>query len=195
MDLDLSNFPYTKGFAFFPYGDGVFDTTARELPPNCSMVVGQDFGSKKYVKNNSFYSYGDENMPTIRNFKKLSDVKMKELFFTNLFIGLRKEKSMIGMNPALKAKEEVYLNACFSFFEMQITYVNPRTVIILGKVPYNFICDKLFQPSFKVKTFKHYFMAENILMYNNIKIICIQHPSMWNSNVDDINSINTFLKP
>lgn len=121
-------------------------------------------------------------------------MNFEECFFTNLFLGLRKDMKMIGKNPGLLNNEDTYLNASIYFFKQQIELIQPRVVIILGKVPYNFICDKMGRYDLRIHTFKSYFEEQKKLNYANISLLCIPHPSMWNTNVKDLNLVNDFLK-
>ena len=104
MCLHLENKSYTSGFAFFPYGSGLFETNNDEMPENCIMIAGQDFGNINYIDRNSFQEHGDEKGPTMNNFKKLKIIENRNYFFTNVFMGLREEGKMLGINPALKNK-------------------------------------------------------------------------------------------
>ncbi|MEI6594427.1 MAG: uracil-DNA glycosylase family protein [Bacteroidota bacterium] len=195
MDLDLKSKIISHRIGFFPYCSGLLNIDVDELPKKCLMIVGQDYGTVDLIKN------GDKNQTTLTNTKSLiKDYPQEKLFLTNLFLGLRKEKSMIGINPSLKNKETSYLGSCFKYFKIQVASTQPKHIIILGKVPYNFICDMYNKPEFKVQSFLKYYSKIDLngfFKIDNINVLCIPHPSMLNSNVKNkdelINRINNFI--
>ncbi len=182
MNLEMQEESYTTGFAFFPYGNGLINDE-KKISTNCIMIVGQDFGTVDYVKKQKFIDIGELKNPTMNNLNKELGEYSKKCFFTNLFMGLRNDAKMIGCNPALKAKENDYLNFCYDFFKQQVAYIKPKAIVVLGRVPYEFIC-KREQSNFKAfASFTKYFEKYTETKFNNIPIICIPHPSMWNSNL------------
>lgn len=192
-----------NGIGFFPYGSGLLRSDKEKIPQGGLMILGQDFGDVDYITPELIQN-GEANKPTFRKTTELINAYPKEkVFMTNLFMGLRKEKGMIGDNPALKkkTKDMDYLNASLKFFKLQLEYVNPTKIIVLGKAPYNFLCNEFNGNSHKVFTFSAYIsnqVPEKLLHINNIPVLCIPHPSMWNSNVKNQtewkNTIKLFLK-
>lgn len=188
MDLSMDNRIIKSGLGFFPYGSGLLLPDSSELPTNGLMVVGQDFGDVDYITPEIIQN-GEANKPTFRKMTTLiNDYPKEKVFLTNLFMGLRKEKGMIGDNPALKNKDKnaKYLNASIRFFNLQLEYINPEKIIVLGKATYNFMCSEFDANSHKVDTFDNYLAKvkeKQFLSINNVLVLCIPHPSMWNSNV------------
>jgi uracil-DNA glycosylase len=67
-----------------------------------------------------------------------------------------------------------------------LEYLKPEKIIVLGKAPYNFICTEFNKKPHMVDTFKNYLSKaknNNLLYINNVPVLCIPHPSMWNTNV------------
>lgn len=203
IDTSLKDKIIQNGIGFFPYGSGLLGSDKENLPQGGLMILGQDFGDMDYITSELIQN-GEANKPTFRKTTELINTYPKEkVFMTNLFMGLRKEKGMIGDNPALKKKTKDidYLNASVKFFKLQLEYVNPTKIIVLGKAPYNFICNEFNTKSNKVITFSTYIsnqVPEKLFHINNIPVLCIPHPSMWNSNVKNQtewkNIIKLFLK-
>jgi uracil-DNA glycosylase len=203
MDTSIKDKIIKNGIGFFPYGSGLLGSDKENLPQGGLMILGQDFGDVDYITPELIQN-GEANKPTFRKTTDLINAYPKEkVFMTNLFMGLRKEKGMIGDNPALKkkTKDMDYLNTSVKFFKLQLEYVNPIKIIVLGKAPYNFICNEFNGKSHKVVTFSAYIsnqVPEKLLHINNIPVLCIPHPSMWNSNVKNQtewkNIIKLFLK-
>lgn len=203
MDTSIKDKLIQNGIGFFPYGSGLLGSDKENLPLGGLMILGQDFGDMDYITPELIQN-GEANKPTFRKTTELINAYPKEkVFMTNLFMGLRKEKGMIGDNPALKkkTKDMDYLNASVKFFKLQLEYLNPTKIIVLGKAPYNFICNEFKAKSHKIVTFSGYIsnqVPEKLLHINNIPVLCIPHPSMWNSNVKNQtewkNTIKLFLK-
>lgn len=174
-----------NGIGFFPYGSGLL-IDKENLPQNGIMILGQDFGTVKYLTADVLKN-GEINSKTYVNVKKiLPKEKEGKVFLTNLFIGLRIFAGMSGKNPSLlkKSFEKPYIELCFNFFEEQLKFTNPSKIIVLGRVPYSELLKKYGKNDFT--TFKYF--DYNVDKYINIngekyKIIPIPHPSMWNSNL------------
>ena len=186
MDLDLKGRIIQSGLGFFPYGSGLLIEGKEDLSKDGLMVIGQDFGTIKYVSD-KIIKQGEADENTFSKTVNLLDSYPKEkVFLTNLFIGLRKVESMLGINPALQNKEKVYLDASFEYFKFQVQEVKPSRIIVLGKVPYHFIIERSESKLEKIQTFGKYIediQSGNIPQLNGTPILCIPHPSMWNSNV------------
>ncbi len=200
MELSLQNRLIKSGLGFFPYGSGLLMENTSELPQNGLMIVGQDFGNINYLKS-KILEVGEANKPTFKKTVELiNGFPNEKVFLTNLFMGLRNGKSkMIGVNPALNNNEKAYLNASTQFFELQLKYLKPQKIIVLGKAPYNFICSEFGEKAHMVVTFKRYLLEQVPKQFHqlNAPVLCIPHPSMWNSNVKTPNQwrqiINKFL--
>ena len=70
MELALENSSYTNGFGFFPYGGGLVATGADEILSGGIMVVGQDFGTVAYVKQQKFREAGEMEKSTMRKLRR-----------------------------------------------------------------------------------------------------------------------------
>ena len=186
MDIDLNGRIIQSGLGFFPYGTGLLMEGIDALPKDGLMVLGQDFGTVQYVSE-KIIKQGEADENTFSKTVKLLDSYPKEkVFLTNLFIGLRKVESMLGINPALQQKESAYLDASFGYFKFQVQSVKPSRIIVLGKVPYHFIVERSEEKLEKIQTFGKYLpliQSGKIPQLMGIPILCIPHPSMWNSNV------------
>lgn len=195
MDTSLNNRVIKSGLGFFPYGSGLLIEGCEIIPQKGLMIVGQDFGNISYIKD-ELINFGEANNPTFSmTVNLLKSYPIEKIFLTNLFMGLRmhindlqKPKGMMGVNPAFKANETSYLDSSFGFFETQLKVVNPTKIIILGKVPYHFLCSCYEQKKYRVETFEKYRLKNipgHLLKIKGIPVLCIPHPSMWNSNVNN----------
>ena len=85
-------------FGFFPLGSGIFSEISEienaQLSKCKIMVLGNDFGTIKYFKSLKV-NREKLNNSTIRNLIGPKGLKLniKETFFTNFHLGLRKEGS------------------------------------------------------------------------------------------------------
>ncbi|AHF17581.1 hypothetical protein NIASO_10355 [Niabella soli DSM 19437] len=121
-------------FGFFPLGSGVFENPTdfqnAKLKKCKVMVVGNDFGTKKYLVGciEKGRRESDKN-PTIRNLKEKLGLDLSETFFTNLHLGVRKDGTNTKRATPLTDK---YKQFCFEFLVKQIKLVNPKFILCLG---------------------------------------------------------------
>lgn len=175
--------------AFFPGGKGLWSEEHSDIMPNI-LVLGQDFSTlddyKKILRNQS----ADLGCPTWRNLIKLFDevsIDLKQCFFSNVFMGLRKEGSLTGKFPGARDKEFVRRNLEFLLF--QIDSIRPKIIITLGR-PASEMVAKISD------TLNHEWDKGKALSvpYNGIKrgvtvgthvttLVALEHTSMRNQNV------------
>lgn len=119
-------------FGFFPLGSGMFNNNPKveeaEIVKCRVMVLGNDFGTLEYVRTKCPENKENEKSATHRNLREL-DLDKETTFFTNFFMGLRKEGGMI--DP--KKVPPLYREFCYNFFKIQLNYLNPDIVLCLGK--------------------------------------------------------------
>lgn len=124
-------------YGFFPLGSGVLTEDSNiELAEilNCEvMVLGNDFGTLKYLKENC-PNRRELNSTTIKNLLSLG-LRIENNFFTNFYLGLRNNEKFPGMTMTklIVDRSECYQKFCFEFFKVQLEIMNPRIVICLGK--------------------------------------------------------------
>jgi len=135
-----------KGSGFFPGCSGFHDDQSNSVN-KVVMIVGQDFdteinycklGDKGEVKSNT----------TWLNLVKLLDeisIPKSICFFTNAYMGLRKNGKNRGPSPAKKSP--CFVKECQKFFLEQLRVINPELVLILGKEPAKFVAE-IFPDSF-----------------------------------------------
>lgn len=93
--------------AFYPGGRGLWLEKQSEKWPEI-MVLGQDFATVKDFERMKKGNQTDLECPTWRNLLSFfEDVKIDpcNCFFTNAFMGLRKEGPITGKFPGFKSKE------------------------------------------------------------------------------------------
>jgi uracil-DNA glycosylase len=121
-----------KGTAFFPGGRGIWLEEETDVFPSI-LVLGQDFSTlDEYLKMLHGKS-SDLNCPTWKNIIRLfeqAEIDLIDCFFSNVFVGLRETKSMVGKYPGFKDKEFVQKN--LDFLEIQIKEIKPKLIITLG---------------------------------------------------------------
>lgn len=121
-----------KGTAFFPGGRGIWLEEETDIFPSI-LVLGQDFSTfEEYLKMLHGHS-NDLNCPTWKNIIKLfeqAEINLTECFFSNVFVGLRKTKSMVGKFPGFRDKEFVQKN--LDFLDVQVEEIEPKLIITLG---------------------------------------------------------------
>jgi uracil-DNA glycosylase len=179
-----------KGSGFFPGCTG-FHNNPSDIKNTFVMVVGQDFATEEYHQKIGDKGEVDSNT-TWRNLKTLlKDIRIDEdiCFFTNAYIGLRKNGKNTGQSPAKKSPN--FTQQCQKFFKEQLSVINPELVLILGKEPAKFVA-QIFPDYFaewkKMKLLKQFYEdEENIsctLKFENKKIqfLFALHPSMSNTN-------------
>ncbi len=175
--------------AFFPGGLGLWDSNECERIPSI-LVLGHDFSTERqYIEMLNEERNGLTD-PTWRNLIKLfneAGIPLEDCFFSNVFIGLRKTKSMTDEFPGNRDKEFVKRN--LKFLTYQINMIKPKLIITLGK----YAADMLVQLSHTdLSEWKNYEALKKpdvgfikAVNFNDVKCNCValEHPSMRNSNV------------
>lgn len=175
--------------AFFPGGNGLWSEEHTDIIPNI-LVLGQDFSTLEDYKRIVLGESTDLGCPTWRNLIELFDevsIDLKRCFFSNVFMGLRKEGSLTGKFPGARDKEFVKRNLEFLLF--QIDSIRPNIIITLGR-PASEMVAKISD------TLSHEWDKGKALSvpYNGIKrgitvgthmttCVALEHTSMRNTNV------------
>lgn len=174
-------------FGFFPLGSGILIDNKSKIEiaeiDNCKiMVLGNDFGTMHYIDNKCPNNKELKTNPTIRNLLNL-ELNIKTTFFTNLFIGLRKGKKMVG----LKNLQKEYIDFCIDFFKTQLDFIKPKVVLCLGGEVKEALVEysKDFSEISKT-TFTNLYSDKNedsfVKTVNGIKFIFIPHSSYAHTN-------------
>ncbi len=179
-----------KGPGFFPGCTGIHNSESA-FQVKFVMVVGQDFDTKINYDKVGENGEVDSNI-TWTNLKKLLDdinIRKDNCFFTNTYMGLRKNGKNTGASPAKKSPG--FIKQCQDFFLEQLRVINPKLVLILGKEPAKFIT-RTFPGGFNswqnMGLLKIFYQEEdNIsihLEFENKSILFLfaLHPSMSNTN-------------
>lgn len=188
MNISFTDKIIQNGIGFFPYGSGLLGFEKVNLPQNCVMILGQDFGTESYLTQ-KILDDGEVGNKTYNNLTKtIPTMDKANYFLTNLLIGLRKSDKMTGRNPVLDntIDNKWYLDACFSFFEKQLLATNPKLIVVLGSVPIKAIlqryqCNTFISFKENSPETQNYTINANNKHY---KIIAIPHPSMWHFNLN-----------
>ena len=155
--------------AFFPGGSGLWTTPTNEeqqilprhlqacrsffdnpvpiMPVGKVMVLGNDFGQKwwheKCLRKDD-YDLDSNTWKNLLLFLKDADIRPKDCFFTNAYMGLRLEDKSngppksTGRSPG--AYDEKFVECCESFFlDKQLSIQKPRLILALGKHSIKFI--------------------------------------------------------
>lgn len=119
--------------AFFPGGKGLWLEDSSNIYPDV-LVLGHDFSTVNYYNKMLENGQSEINSPTWRAMRKLfseADLDLSRCFFSNVYMGLRDTDKMTGVFPGSKDKEFVKRN--LEFLKTQISTVNPKVIITLGK--------------------------------------------------------------
>ena len=179
-----------KGPGFFPGCSGFHDNLSDDVN-RIVMIVGQDFDTET-----NYNKLGDNgevaSNTTWRNLKiLLQDIGIPRniCFFTNAYMGLRKDGKNTGQSPAKKSSS--FTKQCQDFFKDQLRVINPELVLILGKEPAKFVADTFpnqFDKWQEMGVLKHFYEKEEniscVLEFENknIQFLFVLHPSMSNTN-------------
>ena len=186
-------------FGFFPLGSGILTETKSEIKKaaieeNGTLILGNDFGTITYLetkcKNNR-----EKNSKTIDNLLKL-ELNLETTFFTNFYLGLRNDQKHLGttMTKRVVKLQQDYKDLCNNFFDVQLSMLEPRTIICLGSDVGQTLSEysKLFKTlSKKYSTISNLYADENKKeyivniddnQYGKRKFILIPHPSFGHIN-------------
>jgi uracil-DNA glycosylase len=183
---EMTNISAKLKFGFFPLGSGIFSEQSEiekaEIKKCEIMVLGNDFGTIKYLNKKCINEKEEKTNPTISNLLQL-EMDESTTFYTNLFLGLRKGEVMVG----IKKLETEYLNFCMNFFRIQLELIKPNIVICLGNEVKKAIVK--YSNDFSAiskRTMTELYADENkndfIIIVNGIKFIFIPHPSYAHIN-------------
>jgi uracil-DNA glycosylase len=182
-------------YGFFPLGSGVLvenesKIEVAELNPCEIMVLGNDFGTLKYLTDECKDNREKASNPTIRNLSTI-ELNLQTTFFTNLYLGVRTE----GKNTDSKTVKKAYQDFCFTFLDKQLEIMNPKIVLCLGQKVADSLSEHLKGfPNLSKKPISQLFLGNNQSNYcfdiNGRKFIVIPHPSFahinWAKNDSDI---------
>jgi len=175
--------------AFFPGGKGLWMEDETDLIPDI-LVLGQDFSNvseyERMLRNEST----DLDTPTWRELMRLfgfAEIDLRRCFFSNVFMGIRESKSMVGRFPGFRDKG--FMKRNLDFLGEQIRIVNPKMIITLGR-PASEMVSKLSEDlevdwrdgkalNKPNNGLKHEIKIESKLF----SCVALEHPSMRNSNV------------
>lgn len=125
------------GVAFFPGGYGLYRESIAlplpEWPSDGVMVVGQDFHTVEGYESSLSAGREPETQPTWKNLLDLlkrTGIDSAECFFTNAYMGLRKDGGATGRFPG--ARDPEFADRCSIFFERQVDALQPRLILCLG---------------------------------------------------------------
>lgn len=176
-----------SGTAFFPGGLGLWlpeGGAPAPFPNGQIMVVGQDFNSKSSYEKALRCGTEVDISPTWRVLQEMlpaSGVSLARCFFTNVYMGLRKEGRETGRFPGTRDKN--FVARCVKFFGRQLEVAQPKLILTLGVEPFQVLGTHLFHiPVPKTLT-----AAEDIypvsLDYGDVTVVALTHPSFYRANV------------
>ena len=186
-DSDMENKFKQLDFGFFPIGSGVLiegksKINIAEIESCEILVLGNDWGTLEdfnEIKEKNPDMVKRFSNPTIRNLLSGGlDLKRETTFFSNLFMGLRKEGTLTKRKIELK---EDFKNVCFDFLKIQLDFMSPKIVLCLGKEVMSSLSKKC-KPVFGDFNFKNNKIETKDKFCGTRKFIGIKHPSMANSN-------------
>ena len=188
-----------KGTGFFPVYNGLWYSTPKskrpDFPKGGIMVLGHDFGTKDYTNKKREKTGENLEGATWRNIRKVfkeAKIRQQDCFFTNSYMGLRKEGKMTGRHPS--ASEEEFVQQCQSFLKQQIAKQQPKLIITLGLYVPPFLA-KLAQKGMKKwlsvkgvedinnKNARHKKIRFSDPANTESTVVALLHPSMRSSNL------------
>ena len=158
--------------------------TEIEIEEGGIMVLGNDFGTVKYVNDviTDSNGFGEIKGTTVRNMKKhLPKLFTNKTFFTNFHLGIRTNKDA-KMMVKIEELSDGYKIFCNDFFRMQLDLVKPKLVVCLGHHVKNALISlggvfEQWEP--KYDSLEKLYAREGnkyIVENNGIKFIVIPHP-------------------
>jgi uracil-DNA glycosylase len=175
--------------AFFPGGKGLWSEEYTDIIPNI-LVLGQDFSTLKDYEKMAKNESTDLGCPTWRNLIALFNevgIDLKQCFFSNVFMGLRKTDSLVGKFPGSRDIDFVKRNLDFLLF--QIDLIKPRMIVTLGRPASEMLSTITDQISYDwekgkaLKTPYNGLKKEVQIGSHTTLCIALEHTSMRNSNV------------
>jgi hypothetical protein len=124
------------GTSFFPGGDGLWKHGSKndDLTIGGVMVVGHNFDNISGFDKSLQMGTEPVTCATWRNIRKLlldSKITLEDCYFTNVYVGLMKTESNVGIFPG--SKSEVFKKQCIEFLEYQISVQRPSIILTLGR--------------------------------------------------------------
>jgi len=178
------------GTAFFPVGRGLVRRSDWSLSDKPVMVLGQDFGTQAYV--DALDKFGREEYVNSQTWRELRDllpaarIPLEACFFTNVYMGLRREGPMVGVLPA--ARNAAYRAWCAEFLRLQLSVQRPQMVIVLGMEPARFF-GSVFEVgawngkvSYKTLQAAEAQVQKVEMPHGEVSAVVIPHPSFLHAN-------------
>ena len=194
-EKDVTNYPETmlpipeikEIFLFFPGGCGTLDKSIDIINKKFKYVfVGQDFGTKELYTSRETIEGNKNYNPTVNNVCKFIDalkIQKNDCFFTNAFMGMRKDGKMTGKSPGWRDPD--FKKKCQEFLKYQISILQPEIVFLLGSQTASFISETYNVSDWeKIKDVKSLFKSGKF--YKTIggaKFIYMTHPSLRPTNI------------
>ena len=179
----------TTNTAFFPGGKGLWLAGDSNQFPDI-LVLGQDFSTEEWYIEMLKGKVTDLDSPTWRNMIRLfnqTGIDLHRCFFSNVFMGLRRTKSMTGEFPGFKDK--LFVRRNIDFLSYQIDTIKPKTIITLGKYAAEMLTS-LSQNNLRCWKDWQALKAVDVGFICNVKFhdhicncVALEHPSMRYSNV------------
>ena len=116
----------TNKTAFFPGGRGLWSCPGSSLKPD-TIVLGQDFSTWEQHQEILHGSSEDLKTPTWRNLIAVLNrvgLDLERCFFTNAFMGLRRNGLSTGVFPGFR--DAAYMAENADFLQFQIETIGPR---------------------------------------------------------------------
>ncbi len=119
--------------SFFPGGIGFFDSKQVYISPEI-LILGQDFSNVEEHKKMLDGKIKDINSQTWKRMLLLlaeAGIDPNKCFYTNAFMGLRKEGSSVG--KFIGFQYPGYLRNNDEFLKFQLDIIKPKLIIVMGK--------------------------------------------------------------
>jgi len=213
-DSGIVNLYDQMQYGFFPLGLGILTKNNKtkeaipttEIEDGAVMVLGNDFGTVSYVKNEC-NELGETDGKTVINLIERAGLDINRTFFTNFYLGVRlvdglyKGTTMIKRifdGKSNKVKDE-YKLLCYNFFITQMEFAKPSVVICLGHDVKNALIENYHIADWrKTESLKKIYTKQKhcitIENFGNTKFIIIPHPcDLRNFKQEHINKLSEAL--
>jgi hypothetical protein len=121
-----------KGVAFFPGGKGIY--YSESLSDKKIMVLGHNFDTEKnylkYVDEGSEDVKKNSTWRNILEFLPKCNISPMDCFFTNAFLGAKRDGKSVGKLSASSDKK--FKEYCLNFFLREIEIQKPKLILVLG---------------------------------------------------------------